>query len=293
MNKRYIFVLLLLSLLINTAYAGDYVRNSSGKIYKNSFGECWRGDFWTKDKAIKECECLTEQDQASKEICKTDTDGDGVYDDKDKCPDTPKGVQVDAQGCELDSDGDGVKDSKDQCPDTPKGVMVNEHGCTIENDQDQDGVLDAQDQCPDTLKGQIVNAQGCSRCQLVDSSFTWDKECKNVLHLNIDNAFFDFNKATLKSDFSAKVDSIIPYIKENTAIKRIRLVGHTDNVGSAKYNNKLSLQRAKAVKRYLVNKGLNPQIITVEGKGFSEPLASNRTETGRAKNRRVEVNFLY
>jgi len=58
-----------------------------------------------------------------------DTDGDGVYDDRDRCPDTPRGVKVDSDGCPLDTDGDGVPDYKDECPDTPKGAKVDEKGC--------------------------------------------------------------------------------------------------------------------------------------------------------------------
>lgn len=60
-----------------------------------------------------------------------DSDGDGVFDDKDKCPGTPRGVKVDAVGCPLDSDGDGVTDDRDQCPDTPKGATVNAQGCWV------------------------------------------------------------------------------------------------------------------------------------------------------------------
>jgi len=62
-----------------------------------------------------------------------DSDGDGVYDDKDQCPNTPRGDKVNAVGCSLpkDSDGDGVTDDKDQCPNTPRGEMVDEVGCTL------------------------------------------------------------------------------------------------------------------------------------------------------------------
>ncbi|MCU0841133.1 MAG: OmpA family protein [Thiobacillaceae bacterium] len=88
-----------------------------------------------------------------------DSDGDGVTDDKDKCPNTPAGAKVDASGCELDSDGDGVVDRLDRCPDTPAGRKVDAQGC--EPDSDGDGVVDALDKCPDTPRGAKVNAQGC------------------------------------------------------------------------------------------------------------------------------------
>ncbi len=88
-----------------------------------------------------------------------DSDGDGVPDDKDRCPDTPKGAKVNAQGCELDGDGDGVVDRLDKCPTTPAGRSVNAQGCEL--DGDGDGVVDALDKCPTTPAGRAVNAEGC------------------------------------------------------------------------------------------------------------------------------------
>ena len=88
-----------------------------------------------------------------------DSDGDGVPDSKDKCPDTPKGAKVNAQGCELDGDGDGVVDRLDKCPTTPAGRSVNAEGCEL--DGDGDGVVDALDKCPTTPAGRSVNAEGC------------------------------------------------------------------------------------------------------------------------------------
>jgi len=91
--------------------------------------------------------------------CPTDSDGDGVYDGLDKCLGTPKGAKVDASGCPTDSDGDGVYDGIDQCPDTPKGATVDAKGCP--SDTDGDGVMDGLDQCPNTPKGATVDAKGC------------------------------------------------------------------------------------------------------------------------------------
>ncbi len=93
--------------------------------------------------------------------CPTDADGDGVFDGIDTCPNTPKGAKVDARGCPLDSDGDGVFDGIDACPDTPKGAKVDATGCPT--DADGDGVFDGIDQCPDTPKGAVVDATGCPR----------------------------------------------------------------------------------------------------------------------------------
>ncbi|HTS88554.1 MAG TPA: thrombospondin type 3 repeat-containing protein [Gemmatimonadales bacterium] len=91
--------------------------------------------------------------------CPTDQDGDGVPDGIDRCPNTPPGAIVDAVGCPMDSDGDGVIDGLDKCPDTPKGALVDDVGCPI--DSDQDGVPDGIDRCPLTPRGAVVDSMGC------------------------------------------------------------------------------------------------------------------------------------
>jgi OmpA-OmpF porin, OOP family len=93
-----------------------------------------------------------------------DSDGDGVPDRDDKCPNTPAGVQVDSRGCPLDSDGDGVPDHLDKCPNTPAGVQVAVDGCPL--DSDGDGVPDYLDKCPGTPRGTQVGPDCCS---LIDS----------------------------------------------------------------------------------------------------------------------------
>jgi OOP family OmpA-OmpF porin len=91
--------------------------------------------------------------------CPLDTDGDGVFDGLDKCPGTPKGAVVDAVGCPIDSDGDGVPDGIDRCPETVQGVVVDATGCGV--DSDGDGVFDGLDKCPGTPKGAVVDSTGC------------------------------------------------------------------------------------------------------------------------------------
>ncbi len=93
--------------------------------------------------------------------CPLDTDGDGVYDGLDQCPGTPKGCTIDAKGCPSDADGDGVCDGLDKCPSTPHGATVDKDGCPI--DSDGDGVFDGLDKCPGTPKGCSVDSLGCSR----------------------------------------------------------------------------------------------------------------------------------
>jgi len=99
-----------------------------------------------------------------------DTDGDGVRDSKDKCPDTPHGAIVDEHGCPKDSDGDGVLDGLDACPDTPKGCPVDARGCPL--DSDGDGVIDCLDKCADTPHGAKVDANGCPTD--ADGDGVWD-----------------------------------------------------------------------------------------------------------------------
>ena len=88
-----------------------------------------------------------------------DADGDGVEDDKDKCPSTDAGTPVDEDGCPADSDGDGVPDYLDKCPGTPAGSKVDENGCVA--DSDGDGIPDNDDRCPNTPQGVAVDAKGC------------------------------------------------------------------------------------------------------------------------------------
>lgn len=99
----------------------------------------------------------------------SDSDGDGVGDSADQCPNTPAGTAVDSVGCPVtqppsDSDNDGVTDANDQCPNTPAGTSVDSVGCPVvqpPSDSDNDGVVDSSDQCPNTPAGTSVNAVGC------------------------------------------------------------------------------------------------------------------------------------
>jgi OmpA-OmpF porin, OOP family len=107
-----------------------------------------------------------------------DTDGDGVPDRRDTCPDTPRGAKVDANGCPLDSDGDKVFDGLDQCEGTTKGCTVDAKGCP--GDADGDGVCDGMDTCPDTPKGATVDAKGCPSDADGDGVFDGLDKCANT-----------------------------------------------------------------------------------------------------------------
>ncbi len=105
------------------------------------------------------------------------------------------------------------------------------------------------------------------------------------------DALFDFDKAVIKSDAKAKLDDLVAKLKAIN-LEVIIAIGHTDSVGSAAYNQKLSLKRAEAVKAYIISKGIEPNRVYTEGKGAKQPIADNKTKAGRSKNRRVEIEVV-
>lgn len=105
------------------------------------------------------------------------------------------------------------------------------------------------------------------------------------------NIFFDFNKYDLKPESTFELDNIYELLKENPTLK-IQISGHTDNIGKATDNMTLSNNRAQAVVKYLVGKGIEPQRLTFKGYGATQPVADNTTEEGRAKNRRTELKVI-
>jgi OOP family OmpA-OmpF porin len=201
-----------------------------------------------------------------------DSDSDGVADSADKCPNTPAGVQVDSTGCPMDADNDGVADYKDKCPNSPAGVQVDAAGCPL--DADADGVADYLDKCPNTPAGALVDATGCPK--IVTEAI---KQEVNVL--------FDTGKAVIKPESKDEVKKVADLAKEYPTAY-IEIQGYTDNKGSKAKNVKLSQQRADAVRDSLVHDfGVDPSHVSSKGYGPANPVADNKTEEGRAKNRHV------
>ncbi len=229
-----------------------------------------------------------------------DSDGDGIVDSKDDCPDVAGLAKF--NGC-PDSDGDGIIDSKDDCPNVAGVAALN--GCP---DADGDGVADAKDKCPQ-VAGPVAN-QGCPYADTdKDGVLDKDDKCPEVAGPASNNGcpevtkevqkqlneyakviYFDTGKATFKPETIATLEKVVAILVQYPTAE-FDVEGHTDSIGSAKSNMALSQRRADAVVSYLKEHGVK---CTLNAKGYGEtkPIASNRTRSGRAKNRRVEINLV-
>lgn len=211
-----------------------------------------------------------------------DSDGDGVVDGADRCPDTAPGTMVDGRGCPPppDTDGDGVNDDLDACPNTPAGAVVDSKGCVppkpeAPKDSDSDGVNDDKDVCPNTPRGLRVDATGCAIQQVIV----------------LPDVTFEFNSSQLTAMARNTLVSVAQGLAGQTNIE-LAIGGHTDSRGADAYNLKLSRERAESVRTFLISQGVSAQRLTATGYGEARPIASNETEEGRAQNRRVEFSIL-
>ncbi len=211
-----------------------------------------------------------------------DNDKDGVPDAKDKCPLEPEDKDgfEDADGCpDPDNDTDGIADVNDKCPLDPedKDGFEDEDGCP-DTDNDKDGVLDAADKCPNE-PGPVDN-NGCPK-KYEHIVVTNDKiELKQKI-------FFDTNKATIQPRSFGLLDEIASVLR-GRATMTVRIEGHTDSRGTRPHNVKLSQERADAVRQHLVGLGLEPGRMEARGYGPDQPIETNKTASGRERNRRVE-----
>jgi outer membrane protein OmpA-like peptidoglycan-associated protein len=214
------------------------------------------------------------------------TDGDGVCDALDRCPDTPKGARVDSTGCPTDADGDGVYDGLDRCESTPKGCVVDSAGCP--SDADGDGVCDGVDVCPNTPSGVKANPGGCP-AELGPR----EVELLETGVIRLQDINFKTGKAAILPASFALLDEVGKILVQYPALK-FEIGGHSDNRGSKKLNDALSRSRADSVWIYLQSHHptLPQSQFTTAGYGSSQPVSSNATEAGRAKNRRVEFKVL-
>lgn len=203
-----------------------------------------------------------------------DKDGDGLPDHEDKCPDQ-KGLKK-FDGC-PDTDGDGVPDNADDCP-TVVGIYDNK-GCPEvipPKDTDEDGVVDSLDNCP-FVKGLKTN-KGCPITA----------EAISIIKVAQEKLEFETGSSVIRSISHQSLTTLAYYLVRNPELK-VSLKGHTDNVGSADKNLKLSIDRANAVKAFFEERGVAASRIEANGYGMQFPIADNRTPAGRAANRRVEI----
>ena len=202
-----------------------------------------------------------------------DTDGDGVADKNDACVDVAG--PADNKGCPYaDTDKDGTVDKDDKCP-TVAGPKEN-NGCPWA-DTDGDGIADKDDKCP-TVKGTAAN-KGCPEvtAEVIKQLNNFSKAI-----------LFNSGKATIRPESNVKLEEIVKVMSSYSAAN-FTLEGYTDSTGSVVKNLQLSKERAAAVKAYLIAKGISADRLSSEGYGVVKPIASNKTEAGRAQNRRVEI----
>ena len=211
-----------------------------------------------------------------KQYVDPDRDRDGFLNEDDECPDA---AGVEPHGC-PDTDGDTFRDSEDDCPEVPGVAPV---GCP-DKDTDGDRIFDSIDKCidePEVFNG-LDDTDGCP-----DELPPEIVEFEGVL----EGIEFDFSKATIRSSSKPVLDKAVGVMQEYEFV-RVRVIGHTDNVGDEEANLQLSKDRAASVKDYLVSKGIAEDRIETDGRGQSEPRDTNETDEGRAKNRRIEFEIL-
>jgi outer membrane protein OmpA-like peptidoglycan-associated protein len=227
-----------------------------------------------------------------------DKDGDKIIDSEDKCPDVAGLAEF--GGC-PDKDGDKIIDSEDQCPDVAglaefggcpdkdsDGTADKDDACADvagpkENkgcpwpDTDGDSVLDKDDLCPSVFG--TVAKNGCPEIK---------EEVKKAITMAFKNLQFETGKSVIVKTSYPSLDQLAKVMNDDKSLK-LKISGHTDNVGVEAENLKLSKARAEAIKTYLNKKGIDENRISSEGFGSTKPVADNKTPEGRTQNRRVEM----
>ena len=214
-----------------------------------------------------------------------DADNDGVADAFDKKPATPLGVAVDGSGIALDVDMDNVPDYRDADPFSNRGAQVDVNG--VELDDDKDGVPNSKDLESSTPVGAMVNQFG------INVGNTTNVNSGGLIYFP--SIYFNSGSAIVISSNENRIATMALLLKSNTDIK-LKVIGHTDTVGNAKFNKKLGLKRANSVINYLVlNYNIEADRLIATTKGEESPLSAvtqiaNNLETGKSVNRLAEIN---
>jgi outer membrane protein OmpA-like peptidoglycan-associated protein len=216
-----------------------------------------------------------------------DTDKDGIPDNVDQCPTIAEDIDgfQDSDGCpDPDNDGDGIPDLNDDCPNQAEDLdgWQDSDGCP-DVDNDGDGILDKDDKCPSVAEdfNGFEDADGCP-------------EGGNKAACIPGLAYINFKFATAEisgADPVPILENAAQLMRENPNWK-LKITGHTDNIGGDDANMKLSTRRAEAVKDYLVKRGVSADRISTDGKGESQPIDTNDSDLGRARNRRIEFQVI-
>ncbi|MEE9430281.1 MAG: OmpA family protein, partial [Melioribacteraceae bacterium] len=258
-----------------------------------------------------------------------DSDGDGIFDDKDKCPNLEEdydGFQ-DEDGCpDLDNDGDGINDDVDLCVNKAEDFdgFEDEDGCP-EFDNDRDNIQDSEDKCPNQAEdfdgfededgcpdldndgdGILDRVDKCPNQPENINGFEDEDGCPDILPADESednlNKKLDANKKyILHGETTFEKNSFILKESKSTELNDIanvmndnpevlwRIEGHVEKNDSHSKSTKISIKYADTIKRYLISKGVSSGKLRVIGLGDSSPIATNNTVFGRMKNRRVII----
>ena len=214
-----------------------------------------------------------------------DADSDSIVDADDSCPLDPEDIDAfeDADGCpDPDNDADGIADADDRCPLEKEDVdeFQDDDGCP-DLDNDSDGIADLQDQCPDEreIYNGVKDDDGCP--DKGRSKVKLESERITIL----DKVYFDRGKATIKARSFPLLDQVAGVLRSNPQITLVEIGGHTDDRGSDTMNLELSLDRARSVRDYLIDKGVDSGRLTAAGYGETRMMCVIKEVRGKTRKR--------